>query len=161
MKKFIIAIVISIVLGGLLIWGISKVPVKDPSTITSREVALTCTTDMATQYHIHPELSILLNGVPQVLPSDIGIRPNCMNSIHTHDSTGKIHVEAPIKKDFTLGDFFASWKKDFSSTKILDSVVDGEHEIVVTVNGKKVDTYENTLLGDLDKIVVVYQKKLK
>ena len=32
-------------------------------------------------------------------------------------------------------------------------------EIEVTVNGQKVDTYENTMLRDKDKIVIIYQSK--
>ena len=127
--------------------------------LTAREVALTCTTDMATQYHIHPEIKITINGEPVVIPTDVGITPACMYSIHTHSSDGIIHVEAPIPKEFTISDFFAVWKKDFSRTKILDAVVDDSTEIVVTVNGEKVDTYENTVLKDADKIVISYQKK--
>lgn len=161
MKKFIIAITITIVFGTLLVWGVSKIPVNDPATITSREVALTCTTDMATQFHIHPDLTIMIKGVPMVLPPDIGIRPNCMNSIHTHDSTGQVHVEAPVQKDFTLSDLFAVWRKDFSKSQILEHVADAQHEIVVTVDGKRVDTYENTLLKDGEKIVISYQEILK
>jgi flagellar hook protein FlgE len=36
----------------------------------------------------------------------------------------------------------AFWGKDFSRTKLLDNKVDENTELVVTVNGQKVDTYE-------------------
>ncbi len=126
---------------------------------TSREVALTCTTDMATQFHIHPELKISINGVEQVIPANIGIKSTCMTSIHTHDATGVIHVEAPVKKDFTLGDFFAVWGKTFNKDQIFDFVATPESPITVSVNGKVVDTYENTIMNDKDQIVIMYTTK--
>lgn len=129
------------------------------AAMTSREAALICTTDMATEYHIHPELKIFINGAETPLPPNIGIKPGCMNSIHTHDGGGVIHVESPVEKQFTLGDFFAVWQEDFSRTKILDAEVTEKTELVVTVNGEPVDTYENTVLRDKDKIVITYQKK--
>lgn len=146
----------------LSIWWSPRVKqshVAREEALTSRQVALTCTTDMATKYHIHPELAIVINGTNVPIPNGIGIRPSCMTSIHTHDAGGVIHVEAPIAKDFVLGDFFAVWNKDFSQDKLLDVVVTPTTEIVVTVNGEKVETYENTILRDKDKIVISYQTK--
>jgi len=161
MKKYTIWIVIVLVLGGLIWWGGAAKSKKEGAleAMSSREIALRQTTDMATQYHIHPELSIVINGTPVAIPHNLGVGPTGMTAIHTHDEDGVVHVEAPIKKDFTLGDFFAVWGKDFSSTKILDNTVDEKSEIVVTVNGQKVDTYENTVLRDKDKIVISYQPK--
>ncbi len=127
--------------------------------LTSREVALGCTTDMATQFHIHPELHIYVNGSEVLVPHDTGIENGCMHAIHTHKDWPKLHVEAPVQKDFTLGDFFAVWGKDFSSSKLLDHVLDGDSLITVTVNGEKVDTYENTILRDKDEIVISYEGK--
>ncbi len=128
--------------------------------LTSREAALLCTTDMATQFHIHPHLEIVIDGEKQSIPKDIGIAETCMNSLHTHDDLGTIHVESPVKKDFTLGDFFAVWQKDFSREKILDRSVGQNSEITVTVNGVLVDTYEDTVLRDKDEIVIKLQNKL-
>lgn len=155
-------IVISFTLVGLILWGVLSSEKKNNDISlekTSREVALTCTTDMATQFHIHSELKIFINGKEEIIPSNIGVTPECMNSIHTHDAIGTLHVEAPVKKDFALGDFFAVWKKEFNRNQILDSKVDSTSLIEVTVNGKEVDTYENTLLNDGDKIIINYLKK--
>ena len=153
---------ILVVLIGFSMWWSPKakeLKIEKQKEMTSREVALLCTTDMATEYHIHPEVYIRINGQEEIIPINIGIKPNCMTSIHTHSSDGIIHVESPIAKDFTLGDFFAVWQKDFSKDKILDSTVDSNTEIVVTVNGELVDTYENTKLKDKDKIVILFQNK--
>lgn len=129
------------------------------SSKTNREVALTCTTDMATQFHIHPNLEIIINGQKQEIPANIGIGLTCMNAIHTHDNSGVIHIESPEKRDFTLSDFFAVWNKTFTSSQILDSKVDEHHVIRETVNGQQVQDYENTVLRDKDQIVISYEEK--
>ena len=128
---------------------------------TSREVALICTTDMATKFHIHPVLKIIIAGVEQKIPANIGITGLCMNSIHTHDDSGTLHIESPVQKDFMLGDFFAVWGKEFSQNQILDYKIDNTHAIVVTVNSKSVDTYENTVMKDKDDIVIEYKEAKK
>jgi hypothetical protein len=65
-------------------------------------------------YHVHAHLSIILNGDALALPADIGIveqsaTTQCYYSLHTHDSSGKIHAEAPEPRTFTLGQLFAIW----------------------------------------------------
>lgn len=161
MKKILYILIPIVVIVGLIIWGKSAANKKneDLLTMSSRELALYMTTDMATTYHIHPELTIMMNGVEIPIPQNLGVTATGMTSIHTHDEKGVIHVEAPIKKDFILGDFFAVWGKDFSKMKLLDTTVSDTSEIVVMVNGEKVDTYENTVLRDKDKIVISYQAK--
>ncbi|MCX6787993.1 MAG: hypothetical protein NT108_02400 [Candidatus Kaiserbacteria bacterium] len=124
---------------------------------TNREIALACTSDMATQFHIHPHLEILINGEQQSIPANIGVKPACMNALHTHDASGTLHVESPEKRDFTLGDFFAVWGQTFSKDQVLQSMIGETHHIRVTVNGVEVDTYENTILHDKDRIVISYE----
>jgi hypothetical protein len=150
-----------IVVGALVIWGMVAMGQRETKKIqdaTPRQVALTCTTDMATQFHIHPNLTIIINGKKQVIPADTGITPTCMYSLHTHDDTGKLHVESPVQKDFTLSDFFAVWDKVFTKDQILDMKTDAMHTIVMTVNGQTSNDYENLLLKDLDDIVIEYKK---
>ena len=147
-----------IVIIGLFAW--SNVAARHKSSsLTNREVALTCTTDMATQFHIHPVLKITVNGEDKPLPIGLGIRPTCMTSIHTHEGDGTLHVEAPEKRDFTLADFFAVWKQPFSKDEILTYRVDATHRIRVSVNGKDMDTFENTILRDRAQIVITYEPR--
>ncbi len=150
---------IVLALGGVLLFGKFQAQPKAvvASTLTTRQIALTCTTDMATQFHIHPNVQIMVNGKQQVIPANLGIGATCMTSIHTHDTTGKIHIESPEKRDFTLGDFFAVWKQNFSSTQLLSNTTDATHSIKVTLNGKEVSTYENTVMNDGDNIVISYE----
>lgn len=126
---------------------------------TNREIALSCTLDMYTEFHIHPHLQIIINGQNQVIPANVGIIGNCLHPIHTHDDTGKIHVESPVKRDFTLADFFAVWNKPFNKDQILDYKVDDQRIIKETVDGKEVQDYENTVLKDNQQIVISYEQK--
>lgn len=143
---------------------VAKIFIKRPTLThrtnrTNREVALVCTSDMATQFHIHPHLTIMINGQAQAIPANIGIQPGCMNALHTHDNTGTIHVESPEQRDFTLADWFTVWGKPFDKDHILAASVDASSTIQVTINGKEVDTFENTILKDGEQIVISYGKK--
>lgn len=131
----------------------------DDATNNKSDVTKMCTTDAATKYHIHPTLKIIIEGKEEAVPSRIGILPTCMRILHTHDTTGVIHVESPFERQFTLGEFFAVWGKPFDRTRIFDHTVDETHELVLTVNGKPNDRYEGLFLKDRDTIVIEYRKK--
>lgn len=136
---------------GLLAWGNLS-----STALTNRQLALSCTSDPLTQFHIHPYLTIIVNGATQTIPADIGVSLACMHPLHTHDDSGEIHIESPQARDFTLGDFFAVWGEPFSATRILGYAADASRTITMTVNGTPADTYENTVLRDGDHIVISY-----
>ena len=79
---------------------------------------------MATEYHVHTHLSIFLNGTMLQVPEHAGIVPatasrgECTYPLHTHDATGKIHVESAVPMRFTLGQFFAIWGQPLSATNV-------------------------------------------
>ena len=125
---------------------------------TTREVALACTTDMATHFHIHPHLAIIINGQPQLIPANIGITSTCLSALHTHDTSGTIHVESPEQRDFTLSDFFAVWQQPFDQNQILDYKADQNHVIQETVNGRAMQSFEQTILHDGDQIVITFSE---
>lgn len=147
-------VTIAIVIGGIVLLVKYGTP---EDTRTTREIAMICTTDMATRFHIHPNISIVVDGVVQTLPAQIGVNAGCMNPLHTHDTSGKIHVESPVKRDFTLGDFFAVWGKTFNKDQILDYEVDETHVIKLTVNGIENQDFENLVLDDDDQAVISYE----
>jgi predicted small lipoprotein YifL len=84
---------------------------------------LECLPSMIETYHVHTHVSIFLDGVALAFPADIGIAPlqpsgRCFYSIHTHDLSGKIHVEGPAPGTFTLGQLFAIWGQPLETTDV-------------------------------------------
>jgi hypothetical protein len=73
-------------------------------------------------FHIHAHLDIIINGVYFLVPSQIMIPSNCFYWLHTHDESGIIHIEAPMHRDFTLGQFFDIWNKKLSNDQIFNYV---------------------------------------
>ena len=70
-------------------------------------------------FHIHAHLDIIINGQYFLVPAQIGIiTDKCFYLLHTHDVTGIIHIESPINRDFTLGQFFDIWNKKFNNDQI-------------------------------------------
>lgn len=104
--------------------------------------------------HYHPTLKITISGEDQEIPANIGL-VGAHNPMHTHDPDGVIHLEyssAVYENDIRLGEFFKLWKKDFDSTKILDST----GEVKMLVNGEENNEYGNYILenGDLIEIIL-------
>src|SRR5678815_4067946 len=74
-------------------------------------------------YHVHSHLSIFLDGVALSVPSHIGIvrltaTSTCYYTLHTHDYSGKLHIEAATPVEFTLGEFFRIWGQPVSYTHL-------------------------------------------
>jgi len=61
--------------------------------------------------HIHQHLDIYVNGKKVTVPALIGIDTagQFLTQVHTHDTTGIVHVESPSHRTFTLGLFFGEW----------------------------------------------------
>ena len=62
-----------------------------------------------TVLHTHQHLDVLDNGRRVVVPAGIGIGNTFISPLHTHDTTGVVHVESPKFRSFTLGEFFGVW----------------------------------------------------
>src|ERR671930_2048242 len=111
-------------------------------------------------FHNHAHLDIFINGQPYRIPSQIGIVPGkCIYWLHTHDDSGVIHIESPVTRNFTLGQFFDIWNKKFTNTQILNSIVNSKNTLSVYVNGIKVNptvNYRDIKLSVHDEIAIVY-----
>lgn len=66
-------------------------------------------------FHIHVHLSIYIDGQLSTLPAQVGIAPDnsCLYWLHTHDSTGVIHIEAPSGFSITFKNFLDIWSAHF------------------------------------------------
>ncbi|HSD74380.1 MAG TPA: hypothetical protein VLB75_06390 [Steroidobacteraceae bacterium] len=84
---------------------------------------LDCVANLPQTFHIHAHLSIFLNGDQLMIPAHAGIvdtspTTECWYPVHTHEHTGKIHMEGAAASSFTLGQFFAIWGQPLSSTDV-------------------------------------------
>jgi hypothetical protein len=62
-------------------------------------------------FHIHAHLDIFVNGAAVPVAAGIGIDfpRGQISPLHTHDTTGIIHVESAAPVVFTLGQFLTEW----------------------------------------------------
>jgi len=113
-------------------------------------------------FHNHAHLEIFISGQPYTVPSQIGIIPGkCIYWLHTHDDSGVIHIESPVTRNFTLGQFFDIWKKRFSNVQIFDNIANATNVMAVYVNGNKINgeaDYRNINLQEHDQIAIVFGK---
>ena len=120
--------------------------------------------------HIHPGLNVTLNGKFLAIPSGVGINTTLwidhsldqygmqpmkmtgkdmsmimqgMSPLHTHDTSGVIHVESNEFRNYTLGQFLRNWGID----------LDGK-EVKLSVNGNNVIDYKNHILADKDQMIL-------
>lgn len=98
----------------------------------------------------------MANGEKITIPEEIGITEDCMSSLHTHNETGIIHIESPIQRDFTLGDFFYNWDETLNENQVLDFKTDFNHGLKIFVNGKESTDFENLVLEDDQEIFINY-----
>ena len=111
-------------------------------------------------YHIHALLHVYVDGQPVTVPANIGLdsAQGIEASMHTHDTSGVIHMEAAHSYPFTLGDFFRVWGVKFSSTQLGAYTNSGSKTVQVYVNGHRIDDPASYVLKAHDNIVVAYGK---
>src|SRR5437764_15460008 len=70
--------------------------------------------------HIHVHLDVLADARTVPVPANIGIdvAHRGISPLHTHDASGVIHIESPMKRHFSLGEFFYEWGVSLSADNI-------------------------------------------
>lgn len=110
---------------------------------------ISCDALEGTVSHVHVHLAIFVNGQEQPIPYGIGIgQPwsisdsdegpfvddgSCFYWIHTHTQDGIIHIESPIRRRFTLADFFAIWQLPLSENQVGPA----QGPVITYVNGQR------------------------
>jgi hypothetical protein len=105
-------------------------------------------------FHVHSHLDIIINGLYFLVPSQIGIPSNCFYWLHTHDESGKIHIEAPMLRDFTLGQYFDIWNKQLSNDQIFNYVANPNNPLHVYTHYRDINL--NTGRSAHNEIATVY-----
>jgi hypothetical protein len=90
--------------------------------------------------HDHVVMSILVNGRPAMIPEGVGMDPDLwhdhsldrfgpsgISPLHTHDTSGTIHIESTSQREFTVGEFLGVMGLDSGAVERM------------TVDGSEVD----------------------
>ena len=138
---------------GVLVFNVRDLA-SSSTTLSGRSVdGIPCRTEAkeTVKYHIHVHVVVYVNGKMLRLPAGIGItKPqlvehyptgvfddvgiyDCLYWLHTHAADGIIHVEAPAKQDFTLGQFFDIWNQPLGPAQVGPD----KGSVIVFENGKK------------------------
>lgn len=146
-KTWIWVVVVVLVVIGLFVWGRSA---SETSAGTWEDTDIACLPGghQNAMLHIHPEIEIVVDGVPEAVPANIGINQFCMAEVHTHAPDGVIHIESiDTGAEFPLGDFFEVWGQELER--------DG-YDVSVTVNGDEISDPLSHTMGDHDQIMITY-----
>ena len=94
---------------------------------------ISCQTTEQTIFHIHAHLTIFVNGSARQVPAAIGIpgaqaentaqgpfiaSGTCFYWLHTHAADGVIHIESPVQRTYTLGNFFDIWGQPLGTDRV-------------------------------------------
>ena len=147
--------VVFFIIVGLMVWGMIYLFVNTDfsNDLPANEMNIGSHSNIA--LHDHADLEIIIDGVEQEIPSDVGVSPGVMRPVHTHDATGEIHIEGPAPRDFTVGDFFLVWDKTFNETCIFEYCTDSG-ELTFKVNGVENENFNNYVMNDGDDMVIEF-----
>ena len=135
--------------------GPEGIPVPSGAALAGTSTAATgqavdgisCQTAEQTVFHIHAHLTVFVNGSARQIPAAIGIpgaqatntpqgpfieTGTCFYWLHTHAADGIIHIESPVQRTYTLGNFFDEWGQTLSS----DQVGPVKGHVVAIYNGQ-------------------------
>ena len=183
MKTTLIIGALVIAIGLLLSWGrlfptTQTVLITDPNNLPGietgnvpwipeianlharlKDIGLPALASEGSALHIHQHIDIIINGNPVAIPAGIGIdeAAGFISPVHTHDTSGVIHVESNTVRDFTLGQFFDIWGVLFTKNALGGYRADTRHTLKVYADDKLVAGDPRDLaLTEHEEIAVVY-----
>lgn len=125
--------------GALQTAAVTLPPLTDQGGAGQVIDGIACQTSEQLAYHIHAHLALIVDGTLVPIPAGIGIAPprtlqgnfvaggRCIYWLHTHDTSGVLHIESPTTTTYTLGQFFAVWGEPITASQIATfSVTDQE-----------------------------------
>ena len=134
--------------GGIFGGGVSPnsgVPANQNQADNISTNNIPCLTSGA--FHVHPRLTILLDGEEVPLPANIGVSPGCVQELHTHEPDGVIHAESDSDKGYTLADFLGLLGLPLDQAGLVTRL---------TIDGEFNDNDTNFVLRDGQEIILEY-----
>ena len=84
-------------------------------------------------FHIHAHLTVSVDGTARRIPDGLGIpggevsatpvgpyvgAGSCFYWLHTHAADGIVHIESPVQRTYTLGNFFDVWRQKLTRSEV-------------------------------------------
>jgi hypothetical protein len=109
-------------------------------------------------FHHHALLHIYVAGLLVPVPANVGLdsAKSLQSSLHTHDRTGIIHMEASHPYNFTLGDFFSVWGVKLGPEQLGGLSGYGGDHLHFYLNGKPLKNPAAHVLQNNDSVVIGY-----
>jgi hypothetical protein len=110
------------------------------------------------KFHIHAQLHIYKEGILVPVPAEVGLEPakGIETSMHTHDATGIIHMEASHRFNFTLGDFFTVWGVKLGPDQVGGLTGLGGNKLHFYLNGQPLSDPAALVLHKGDNVAIGY-----
>jgi len=126
---------------GLVFIGFIVAILLNRSPVTGQPIAnIRCESGEQLAIHNHAHVDLIYKGQPASVPAQVGIKSTCLYWMHTHQSSGIVHIEAPkesASRQFTLGDFFQIWGQPLSDKQVATFPrLSSSDELKVWVDGK-------------------------
>ena len=132
-----------------------ETPANSPPSASAATGTVPCGPTELFVRHDHAHLTLIFRGQLRDLPARVGITATTICWLHTHDSTGIIHIEAGDRRALTLGDFFWVWAQPLRTDAVDGEIVAAGESVRVSVNSAVVTTDPGTIvLGNKDDIVI-------
>jgi hypothetical protein len=124
-----------------------------------RAAGLPMLSEEGTVIHIHAHLDVSVDGQPVVVPGGIGIgwSNQGISPLHTHNASGVIHIESPVNRAYTLGEFFTEWDVSLSPDNVGGLRAGDGKTLRVFVNGAQATgNPAAVIINAHDEIAVIY-----
>ena len=133
---------------GVPVPAAAALPGPAASTAGQRIDGIGCQAGEQTLFHIHAHLTIFVNGSPRQVPAAIGIPGaqaqqtpqgtvigggTCFYWLHSHAADGIIHIESPVQRTYTLGQFFDEWGQPLGTGQVGPA----RGQVTAIYNGKR------------------------
>lgn len=139
--------------------GLQETPAPWPpeyNALVARYQALQFPPNGDESYHIHALLHIYATGQPVTMPANMGISAAARleSPLHTHDTSGVIHVEAAYPFPFRLADIFAVWGVAFTDHQLGGYTNTAQEQVQVYINGQQITdpTHYVTVIASLPSV---------
>jgi hypothetical protein len=111
-------------------------------------------------FHIHAELFVYVNGKRTTVPANLGIDPQgrFISPIHTHDTSGIVHMESEQPYRFTLGEFMNIWGVYFTKNQLGEYKAGNGNVLQLWVNGTRIADPTSYVMKAHDIMILGYGK---